>query len=103
MLLRHSGYDAVHTLELPLLNRTPDELINSISMPEHRVVVTKDSDFVDTFVLKGEPLKLLLVSTGNVSNLELALLFEANMSKIAEGFESCDFIEITRSGVVFHG
>jgi predicted nuclease of predicted toxin-antitoxin system len=62
-LLRQAGYDALHTLDLPLGNRTTDTIINELSINEQRVVVTKDSDFVDSLVLRGQPWKLLLVST----------------------------------------
>jgi predicted nuclease of predicted toxin-antitoxin system len=39
------------------------------------VVVTKDSDFVNSFLLSRRPRKLLLVSTGNIGNAELEALF----------------------------
>lgn len=61
----------LHTLDLPAGNRTPDWLINEISVEEQRVVVTKDADFVNSFLLAGVPFKLLLVSTGNISNKAL--------------------------------
>ena len=101
-LLRQSGYDAIHTLDLPLGNRTTDIIINELSINEQRVVVTKDSDFVDSHVLRGQPWKLLLVSTGNIRNAELIPLFLANLDKIAEAFETFNFIEINRTNVIFH-
>jgi len=100
--LREVGFDAIHTLDLPLANRTPDAIINEVSVNEQRVVVTKDSDFVDTFVLRGKPWKLLLVSTGNIRNDELKTLLLANVEKITEGFGIFDFIEVNRANVIFH-
>ncbi len=100
--LREVGFDAIHTLDLPLANRTPDAIINEVSVNEQRVVVTKDSDFVDTFVLRGKPWKLLLVSTGNIRNDELETLLLANVEKITEGFGIFDFIEVNRANVIFH-
>lgn len=58
------GYDAVHTLELPAANRTPDAEITATAETENRIVVTKDADFVHSFVLYRRPPKLLLISTG---------------------------------------
>jgi len=87
---------------LPRSNRTPDEVINEISLQEHRVVISKDSDFVDTFLLFDEPWKLLLVSTGNISNRDLNSLFKNNVDRIAGQFDQFDFIEINQSGLVFH-
>lgn len=102
LLLQQAGYDAVHTLDLPLGNRTSDTDINQLSINEQRVVVTKDSDFVDSFVLQQKPWKLLLVSTGNIRNAELINLFLANLEKIAKGFEVFNFIEINQTDVIFH-
>ena len=65
--LKWSGHDVLHTLDLPSGNRTPDWRINEISVQEQRIVVTKDADFVNSFLLTGVPYKLLLVSTGNIS------------------------------------
>jgi predicted nuclease of predicted toxin-antitoxin system len=36
-LLRDAGHDAIHTRDLPLRNRTPDEVINQISHVQERV------------------------------------------------------------------
>ena len=57
--LREAGHDARHTLELPLGNRTPDHALVELAALEHRLVVTKDSDFVQSFLLTGEPALLL--------------------------------------------
>jgi predicted nuclease of predicted toxin-antitoxin system len=63
-ILREAGHDAIHTSDLPLQNRTPDEVINEISLTDERVVITKDADFVSTHLIHGRPWKLLLISTG---------------------------------------
>jgi predicted nuclease of predicted toxin-antitoxin system len=100
--LNDAGHDAVHTLDLPNGNRTSDVEINAISVSEQRVVITKDSDFVDSFVLRQEPWKLLLVSTGNITNRDLEQLFAANLTAITDGFASFDHIELSRTNIVFH-
>ena len=66
--LKEMGHDVVHTLDLPDQNRTSDTFIEELSLRDHRVVITKDSDFVNTYLLHGRPYKLLLVSTGNITN-----------------------------------
>lgn len=100
--LQEAGFDALHTLDLTKGNRTPDSWINQLSLAEQRIVITKDADFVDSFWLRQEPWKLLLVSTGNIRNEELIALFQANLEQIAEGFENFDFIEINRTNVISH-
>lgn len=53
-LLRDAGYDTIHTRELPQQNTTPDSIINSISIQDERVVVTKGLDFVDFFLTNSQ-------------------------------------------------
>ncbi len=100
--LRVAGHEVLHTLELPLGNRTTDTFINELSLREHYIVVTKAADFVNSFLLQRKPFKLLLVSTGNIKNIELETLLLANLAKLAEGFASFDFIELDRKTVIFH-
>jgi predicted nuclease of predicted toxin-antitoxin system len=101
-LLEQAVHHCTHTLDLPLGNRTDDTVINRLSYDEQRVVITKDADFVDSFLLRQEPWKLLLVLTGNIRNAELITLFLANIEKITEGFDVFDFIEINRTKSIFH-
>lgn len=69
--LQVSGYDTLHTRDLPQQNSTSDSQINEISIQNKRIVITKDSDFVDSFMTIQKPFKLLLVTTGNIKNSEL--------------------------------
>lgn len=97
-----AGFETLHALDLPQGNRTTDQALITFSLTEHRVVVTKDSDFVESFLVKHEPWKLLLVSTGNIGNTELLRLFELNIDQIAESFKTFDFIELNRASMVCH-
>ena len=72
----HTGYDCLHTLDLPAANQSQDGRIIQFSMAEQRIVITKDADFVNSFLLHGQPYKLLLVSTGNISTNDLLALFQ---------------------------
>ena len=100
--LREAGHEALHTLDLPLGNRTTDAAVNELSTREHYAVVTKDSDFVNSFLLSRRPYKLLLISTGNINNAELEALLVSNLERIAEGFDTLDFIELDRKALIFH-
>jgi predicted nuclease of predicted toxin-antitoxin system len=100
--LREAGHDAVHTLDLPNGNRTTDAEINSISLQESRVVVTKDTDFVDSFLLLHRPYKLLLISTGNIKNADLEVLFVAQISAIEAAFLTNTYLELARSALIIH-
>lgn len=101
--LNDAGFEAVHTLDLPLKNKTPDPTINRLSVDEQRIVITKDADFVDSFVLHGIPWKLLLISTGNIRNSDLEVLLHANAEKLAKTFESgAAFVELNRTNLIVH-
>lgn len=99
--LTEAGHDALHTLDLPLKNRTPDSEVVARAMQDGRVVVSKDDDFVQAFLLTGEP-PLLLISTGNISNIELEKLVRANLAGIEAAFVSARFVEITHDALVIH-
>jgi len=54
----HAGYDCRYTLDLPAANGTQDGAITRLSMEEARIVITKDANFVNSFLLHGQPYKL---------------------------------------------
>ena len=101
--LTAAGCDAVHTLDLPDGNRTTDEQINDVADREQRVVITKDADFVDSHLLRGRPAKLLLISTGNISNRDLEALMVPLIPDIVREFGSHSFLELGRAGIIVRG
>lgn len=101
--LSSCGCDAIHTLDLPEANRSTDKRINEIANDEQRVVMTKDADFVDSHLLYDRPPKLLLVSTGNISNSELERLLTPLIADIVREFELHSFLELGRSGLFVRG
>jgi predicted nuclease of predicted toxin-antitoxin system len=101
--LTAAGCDAIHTLDLPGANRTSDEHINDLANSEQRSVVTKDADFVDSHVLRGRPAKLLLISTGNISNKDLEALVVPLIPDIVREFGSHSFLELGQAGIVVRG
>jgi predicted nuclease of predicted toxin-antitoxin system len=101
--LTAAGCDAVHTLDLPDGNRTTDQQIIDVADREQRVVVTKDADFVDSHILRGQPAKLLLISTGNISNRELEALMVPLIPDIIREFQTHSFLELGRAGIVIRG
>lgn len=100
--LQEAGHEAIHTLDLPLGNRTPDALINELANQDGYIVVTKDADFVNSFILHRKPRKLLLISTGNIRNAALEALLLAHLETLAANFDTFDFIEVHQQAVIFH-
>ena len=96
-LLRERGHNAVHTLELPLKNATTDSHIRKYSIEDERVVISKDSDFLDSFMIKREPYKLLYLTVGNISNAELLALFDNNYLHIVYELTDNYVVEMTKT------
>lgn len=101
--LTSPGCDVIHTLDLPDGNRTTDQQINDCADREQRVVVTKDEDFVSSHLLQGRPAKLLLISTGNISNRDLEKLVVPLIPDVLREFQVHTFLELGRSGLIVRG
>ena len=99
--LNEAGQDALHTLDLPRNNLTTDVELIARAEKDGRVVVSKDADFVQSFLVTGKPL-LLLISTGNISNTDLEKILRANLPGIETAFATSRFVEITRDALVIH-
>lgn len=91
------GYDCIHTFDLALGNDTPDKIINKISIDEKRILITKDSDFFRSFIIKKEPYKLIFVKLGNTSKNELLNFFSDRFSEIISKIEEEDMILINKN------
>lgn len=59
--LNQKGYDSIHTLDLPNKNRTKESQIVKIANQEGRIVISKDVDFLESYLVKSEPRKLIIV------------------------------------------
>ncbi|HMB40437.1 MAG TPA: DUF5615 family PIN-like protein [Balneolaceae bacterium] len=94
--------ESKHTLDLPKKNATPDSEIIRFADDENRIVISKDSDFLDNYILDGSPKKLLIVSTGNINNRNLIQLFEKNLESLKSLFEENSVIEIDEEEIQVH-
>ncbi len=101
--LAAAGCGAIHTIDLSDANRTTDEQINDMADREQRVVISKDAGFVDSHLLRERPPKLLLISTGNVSNRNLETLMVPLIPDIVLEFGSHSFLELGHAGIVVRG
>lgn len=100
--LSEAGHDALHTLDLPDANRTPDAVILDVAERDGRIVITKDDDFVQSHLVIGRPDRLVLVATGNIGNPELERLICGNLASIVRAIEAGRFIEIGREALTIH-
>ena len=97
--LKWKGFDSIHTIDLPDKNETKDNSILKLSLSENRVVITKDIDFFDSFLIKSQPKKLVLVKTGNISNKALLDLFSSKMDLIVKMLKRSSLIEISKTDI----
>jgi predicted nuclease of predicted toxin-antitoxin system len=100
--LQSAGYDTIHTKDLPRKNATADSEINLLSLSEKRIVITKDKDFLESFIISNKPYKLLLVTTGNITNNELESLFTKNLEQIIKLFRNHQLIEMSKQSLIVH-
>ena len=96
------GHNAVHTLDLTNGNTTSDAALLDYSDENDCVITTKDSDFSTSFWLQDRPHKLLIISTGNIRNVELEALLIANFDQLISALSENRFVELTRQHVVVH-
>ena len=101
-LFQERGHKAIHTLELSTGNTTMDAELLDYSDEQNCVITTKDSDFSTTFWLQNRPNKLLLISTGNIRNVELEAILVANFDQLILGLTENRFVELTRKHIIVH-
>ena len=101
-LLKYRGFDSIHTLDLPNKNSTSDKEITEIAINEKRIVITKDNDFLESFLLNSQTEKLIVVRTGNIPNPILLKIFDNNLELIKSMILRSNLIEITRNEIAEH-
>jgi predicted nuclease of predicted toxin-antitoxin system len=100
--IRWKGTECLHVCDLPLKDRTPDSEIRRICVLEGYILITKDRDFLDTHLLRAIPAKLLLISTGNISNRILLEIMKQNWQTIKDLFGDARLIELDNSELITH-
>ena len=66
------------------------------------ILITKDNDFFDSYILIKSPPRLLLISTGNIINKDLFILFEKYFDLMISYFETYNFVELTNNELFAH-
>jgi predicted nuclease of predicted toxin-antitoxin system len=59
-------------------------------------------NFLNSHILANRPKRLLLVSTGNISNRLLIDLFQRHLTAITAAFEESNLVEFNQDGLVIH-
>ena len=101
--LTAAGHDCQHVNRLPGRWHTSDQDIARLADQEDRILITKDSDFRDSCIVKGTPRKLIKVNLGNIPHPVLASLLLNNLAEIAHFNERPRFlieVDIDRLSVI---
>ena len=64
--------------------------------------MTKDADFVSSYLLSKKPSRLVLVSVGNITNDDLERRFFAELPAMVLALSDSAFVELTNTGLVVH-
>ncbi|MBX2969335.1 MAG: DUF5615 family PIN-like protein [Cyclobacteriaceae bacterium] len=99
-LFRKNGFDCIHTINLPFKNNTSDHEIRKLSLDQKRIVITKDTDFFHSYILRKEPYKVIFVTVGNVRLAALKTIFESKFDEIITAISEHGMIEISKKGVM---
>ncbi|MFT4834262.1 MAG: putative nuclease of putative toxin-antitoxin system [Marinoscillum sp.] len=78
------GHDSEHVNNILDKWHTSDQDIIAYPDAEKRILITKDQDFRDSYLLNKCPNKLIKINLGNVSNQTLFSLFTENINVISE-------------------
>lgn len=81
---------------------TRDNLIAEFADTNDLILITKDQDFRNSFLVSGKPKKLIKVNLGNVSNADLTAIIEENIEKLKNiNDENTKFmVEINKDGLL---
>jgi len=101
---RRRGLDATHVVDYSSGALMTDDEIISVAIKESRIVVSKDYDFFDYFLLKNYPPSILLLQLGNIRNRELFIFVENHLDVICNLFteDIKRLILINRSKIVIY-
>lgn len=90
----------VHVNNILQGDKTKDKDIATYSNQENLILVTKDEDFVDSYLLKRLPAKLLKINLGNISTNELIKLIGETLPIIEKIKDDHHFlIEIHKNSI----
>ncbi|WP_289665394.1 DUF5615 family PIN-like protein [Flavobacterium panacagri] len=99
LFLKDNGFDAIHTDDMPNMERTSDTEIINISELEDKIIITKDKDFLDSYLIFNKPKKLVLITSGNIKNKDFFSLFKNNFKTIIELLSKHSLIELSNSEI----
>lgn len=98
-IFQELGHEAIHTSELPDGNASQDKAI-IVTAGEDGVVVSKDDDFLNSFLLHRKPVQFVYVKVGNMRLRELTELFQTAAPKLIDLLGQHDLLELHNDKII---
>ena len=101
--LRSLGYDVFHVNEILDTWYSSDSMISKFADDNDLIVITKDSDFRNSFYIKNSPKKLIKINLGNISNDLLIQVITDNLDHLNKLNNNQVFIvEVDKTSIQFN-
>jgi len=98
--LKSLGFDAIHVNEILNKSETKDSEICKYADEADFIVITKDTDFRDSYFIKRTPKKLIKINLGNIPNQDLKVIFLENIAVFEKLYSRPHFlIEIDKDNI----
>ena len=100
--LESLGYDSLHVNDILNKQNTKDNEICRYADKNDLILLTKDSDFRNSFLIQGTPSKLVKINLGNVSTNALIKAISENIEAVkALNSKGAFMIEIDQNSATF--
>lgn len=100
--LNSLNFETFHVNKILDSWHTKDDDISSYADTNDLIIITKDHDFRNSFFIKNTPKKLIKISLGNISNLELIRILSENLTSIQKlNNESRFIVEIDNNYITY--
>ena len=94
-------YNSIHTTHFQDGHLLADHEISMIAKTENRIIITKDSDFFERYVISGSPPNVLLLQLGNIRNVDLLAFFDRELEKVVTLFqEGSSLVILNRQKII---
>ena len=103
LFLIYRGYNSLYTLAFPHQNRSKESKLNRLYIEEKRMLVSKDTDIIESLLISDKLYKLLYINTRNITNKSLQELFMHNLDQCVSLLEKNRFVELTSENIMVNG
>lgn len=100
--LNSLGFETIHVNNILDRWNSKDSDICIFADSNNLILISKDSDFRDSYFIKQTPKKLIKINLGNISNLELTDIFKNSIDQFQKLDSKPNFlIEINKDMITY--